>query len=175
MKYLLVALIVLASYAHASDCIMSDSRCKKASQLVAVLGYEDTIKAFQDSCFEQSKAFSPDVLIKKDPSLFYGITAESRKWPKVTEAYEHYKREYCVDSVRPLLLDAYRDAWAKNLTDEELASALAYLRSPSGRGFAHALPNIYRSVTRQALPTLNEIGQQAYLHYAKRLRVIADE
>ena len=83
--------------------------------------------------------------------------------------------EYCGDSMKPLLLAAYRDAWATNLDEAELDSALVYLRSPQGGAFARALPNIYRSVTRQVLPTVAKGGQQAYLRWEKRMRVIADE
>lgn len=147
----------------------------KASQLVAILGYEEAIKAFQDSCVDQSKAFSPDVIAKSDKTLFYGVTPESPKWAKVLGAYEDYRAEYCGDAIRPLLLDAYRDAWARNLTDQELSSAIAYMRSPEGRSFARALPNIYKAVIHQALPAFNEMGRQAYLRYAKHLRAIADE
>jgi hypothetical protein len=175
MKYFLVLLVAIAPCTHGAECADSDGRCKKTSQLVKVLGYEESVKAFQDSCLEQSKTFSPDVLVRKDPKLFWDITPDSPKWPKVVKAYEAYKLDYCGDAMTPLLLDAYREAWAKNLTDEDLDSALAYLRSPRGRGFAKALPNIYKTVPRLVLPAFNELGQRAYLRYAKRLRAIADE
>ncbi len=175
MRYFLPLLIAIIPYAYASDCPQSDSRCKKASQLVAILGYDEAIRAFQDSCIEQSKAFSPDVMAKSDKTLFYGVTPESPKWPKVLRAYEDYRAEYCGDAIRPVLLDAYRDAWAKNLDDQELSSAITYMRSPEGGSFARALPNIYKSVTHRALPAFNEMGRQAYLRLAKRLRAIADE
>lgn len=175
MRYLVSLLIVLIPYAYGSDCPQSDSRCKEASQLVTILGYEEAIRAFQGSCLDQSKAFSPDVIAKSDKTLFYGLTPESPKWPKVLRAYEDYRGEYCGDAIRPLLLDAYRDAWAKNLTDQELSSAIAYMRSPDGRSFARALPNIYKSVTHQVLPSFNEMQRQSYLRYVKRIRAIADE
>ena len=175
MKRYLILLLALTSSAYAADCEKSDRHCKEAAELVLVLGYESSVQSFQTSCIEQAKAFSPDVLIQKDPTLFYGITAESPKWPKVIRAYEEYKRLFCGSWLRPALLEAYRDAWAKSLSEEQLASALTYLRSPSGSALAHALPNVYKSVTAEVLPIFNEVGQQAYLQYSASLRSIADE
>ena len=175
MKYLCAALIAIALEAYGAECPEADTRCKKASALVETLGYQDSIKTFQDACLEQAKTFSPDVLTQKDPKLFWDITPNSPKWPKVVRAYEDYKLEYCGDAMYPLLLSAYRDAWAKHLNDRELDAALAFLRSPNGHGFARAVPNIYKTVTHSVLPAFDELGQKAYLRYAKRLRAIADE
>ncbi len=175
MKRYLILLLALTPYAYAADCAKSDSHCQKASELVRVLGYEGSVQAFQTSCIEQAKAFSPDVLIRKDPTLFYGITAESPKWPKVISAYGEYKRLFCGEWLRPALLEAYRSAWAKSLTEEQLDSTLTYLRSPSGSALAKALPNVYKSVTVEVLPIFNEVGQQAYLQYSASLRAIAGE
>lgn len=175
MKRYLTFLLAFTPLVYAEDCIKSDRHCIKALELVSALGYEDSVKSFQASCLDQAKAFSPDVLIRKDSKLFWGITSESPKWPQVIRAYGEYKQQYCGDWLRPALLNAYRDAWAKSLNDAELSSVLAYLRSPGGKALAKALPKVYQSVTAQVLPTFNEVGQQAYLQYSAKLQAIAHE
>jgi hypothetical protein len=110
-------------------------RSKLAEQLVEIFGIQSTYDEAASRCMKATSALEEGLLAlaANHPDRFEGIASNTVYWPEVRTIYADYMNATCSavsgTKLRPLFVQAY----AEEMTQEQLSTAITFCSSPAGR------------------------------------------
>jgi hypothetical protein len=175
VKFGAIGLLLISSVTSAGECTQTRSRCMKAAALVDALHYRDSLRSLSERCQHYTARYRPEEMVKKDGTMFAGVTPGSPKWTRIAEAFDDYQTAACDEGLAAMLLNTYRQAWADALDDEELDATLVFLKSRAGRSFGLKQPMVYKTISDQSDAAFGQRQQDAYLRYYHHVQAILKE
>ena len=165
--------LIPAAAAQSSACPAADARCEKLERLIEFLRYGDSIARLKKACADARKTFHPDVWVKTEPEAFFGLNPSSGEWPLVVQSFELYVQEACGDPPAAALLQKYRDAWNKRLSDAQLEAALAFFNTAGGAALSNGMTQAYNEFFEFYEPLASGSSYAAWMNYGQRVATIA--
>ena len=172
---LAIGLCVLFSIAipqpHAYSA--GEVRRERLDQLLKFLRYEDSIARLKKACVDARNKVHPDDLIKSQPDAFLGLGPGSEEWPLVVESFEQYVKEACEEPSAGVLLEKYREAWDRRLSDAELEEIVSFFGTSAGSALSNGIAQAYREFLEFYEPRTSGSSVAAWANYARRIATIA--
>lgn len=169
----IAACLLIAAAPPARACPTGDVRCERLDQLLKFLRYEESIAQMKKSCVDARSALHPDAWFKSEPDAFFGLTPASRQWPLVVQSFEEYVREACGEPSSTALLEKYREAWNRRLSDPELDAIVSFFNSSAGSAFSDAMAPVYREFFEFYEPLASRSSIAAWTNYGQSIAAIA--
>jgi len=168
----LCAVIPVAA-AQPNVCSAGDVRCEKIGQLLKFLRYDDSIVRLKKACVDARATFHPNVWVKTEPEAFFGLSPVSKEWPLVVQSFELYVQEACGEPSATVLLEKYREAWDKRLSDPELEAIISFFNTAEGSALSNAMIPVYREFFEFYEPLVSRSSYAAWINYGQRVAAIA--
>jgi len=175
MRLPLLTIWLWCGVAAADECTQAPTRCEKAQLLVTAMGYKTMSEKYIEACLQAAAKASPAELAKIDHAARAAVETNSEQRSRMEAAFRDYQAEACPDKLRTTILNAYRQAWAAALSEEQLDATLAFVNSPTGRLFASRFPEVYASVQKDVYAAWGKANQDAYSRYHRHLQAILAE
>lgn len=173
----LVALALCASISiaapQANACSAGDVRREKLDQLLKFLRYEDSITRLKNTCVDARTTFHPDAWVKTEPEAFFGLSPSSKEWSLVVQSFELYVQEACGEPSATVLLEKYREAWDKRLSDSQLEAIVSFFNTVAGAAFSNGMISVYREFFEFYEPLATRSSYTAWVNYEQRVAAIA--
>ena len=164
---------ILVAAPQANACSPGDVRCEKLGQLLKFLRYEDSIARLKKTCVDARGTFHPDAWVKTEQEAFFGLSPASKEWPLVVQSFELYVQEACAEPSATVLLEKYREAWGKRLSDPELEAIVSFFNTAAGGAFSNAMMPVYREFFDFYEPLASRSSYAAWINYGQRVAAIA--
>jgi hypothetical protein len=130
----------------------AESERELADRFVRLLRYDEQYRDYEKQCLSTAGAVSPEALVRQSPERFFGIKPGSKYWPDIVAAYEAFYLEACERPTEEEFLNALAEAYAEELSLEEIREALAFYSGSTGQRLvgAHkaATRNVYQAWKR---------------------------
>lgn len=139
-------LLVLLGMSCLQPVYAAESARDLADEFVRLLRYDEQYRDYQKQCLTTAGAVSPEALVRQSPDRFFGIKPGSKYWPQIVAAYEAFYREACERPTGQEFLDALAQAYAEQLSSDELRAALAFYSSATGQRLVGAHKEATRNV-----------------------------
>ena len=168
---LCILVLIAAPQPHAYSA--GEPRSEKLEQLLKYLRYEDSIARLKKACVDARKTIHPDVLVKTEPDAFFGLGPASEDWPLVVKSFEQYVKEACEEPSAGVLLEKYREAWDRRLSDAELEEIISFFGTSAGAALSNGMAHAYREFLDFYEPLASRSSVTAWANYGRHLATIA--
>jgi hypothetical protein len=148
-------------------------RRERLEQLLKFLGYDDAVARLKKACVDSRRQLHPDSWVKSEPEAFFGLRPGSDEWPLVVKAFEQYVREACEEPSAGMLLQKYREAWDRRLSDAELEAIISFFDTSAGAVLSTGMTQVYREFLDYYEPLASRSSVAAWANYGRRLEAIA--
>lgn len=165
--------LILVAPPEANACPVGDARCEKLDQLLKFLRHEDSIARLKSACVNARKAYHPDAWVKTEPEVFFGLGPASKEWPLIVQSFELYVKEACAEPSATVLLEKYREAWDRRLSDAELEAIVSFFNTAAGAAFSNSMTPVHRDFFEFYEPLATRSSYTAWVNYGQRVAAIA--
>lgn len=168
-----VLLCLVCSCAAAEPGDMT-RRNQLAEQLVDAFGLTSIYDDVAARCMKPAEVLENDLraVAAKHPEQFEGILPDSIYWSEVRTIYADYMNVNCTvasgKQLRPLFVQAY----AEEMTEQELSAAIAFYSTPVGKAIANRSRAVTLKVTSAANKAADVAVDQAGGRFKEAIRVL---
>jgi hypothetical protein len=146
-----------------------------ADRFVRLLRYDEQYHDYQKQCLSTAAAVTPEELLRQSPDRFFGIKPGSKYWPEIVAAYETFYQEACARPTEQEFLDALAEAYAEQLSLEQMREALTFYSGDTGQRLVGAHKEATRNVYVAWKRYNAEQIPRASASFDRRLREIGEK
>lgn len=159
-------LLLLALVPHEGACGDADGIAK---ELTAALEYEAQIRVMQTGCLTGIGKTDMEVLYKTDPGKFGGIDPHSEYWQEARAIYGDFMSAVCMEPSLARQLSIADEAFAQNMSPEDMQRTLEFYRTPAGKKLLVANLAIAKKAIDMQMTEYSDMMLKAYDRYEREI------
>jgi uncharacterized protein DUF2059 len=172
MRY--IALMCM-TVAIAMPCYPRAGSSRLAVRLVDLMNYEQQFYEYKQQCIVAGTTIPVDRVLGVTETSEALVRPGTKYWPRVIAAYQSYYDELCSRPTKDEFLAALASAYADQLSDEDLASAIEFHSSTLGRRLVASHQVAAKSVYSEWARVTSANAPAALERFHRQLEAIGHE
>lgn len=175
MRHLAAVFLCLLSTSSVAGAADMTERRKLASEYVEIAGLRGVYDESAARCAKPASALESDLLslAVKHPAQFEGISQGTPYWQEALDIYAQYINTHCTSISGKKLQPLFVAAYAQEMTEEQLKTAIAFYATPAGKALSAGSRAVTLAVTAaasQAAELALDNASGIYLQAMKQLQ-----